>query len=144
MLDAPKEKNLNIDIRFDDTIETAEVIALYVANEWSSAEKPESLMAALRNSHSLVTARIEGKLVGIANAISDGHLVVYYPHMLVHPDNQGQGIGRRIMLAMRERYDALHQQMLTADVDSVGFYEGVGFERAGATVPMRIYKGTEH
>jgi len=135
---------LNIDISFDDSIDTAEVVEIYAANEWSSAETPEALVAALQNSHSLVTARIGRKLVGIANAISDGHLVVYYPHLLVHPDNQGQGIGRKIMLAMQERYDSLHQQMLTADVDSVGFYESMGFERAGKTVPMWIYDGTDH
>jgi hypothetical protein len=48
------------------------------------------------------------------------------------------------MLAMQERYNSLHQQMLTADIDSVGFYESMGFERAGKTVPMWIYDGTDH
>jgi GNAT superfamily N-acetyltransferase len=33
--------------------------------------------------------------VGLGNAISDGALVVYYPHMLVLPEYQGRGIGRR-------------------------------------------------
>ncbi|GMR23326.1 MAG: hypothetical protein BMS9Abin37_1744 [Acidobacteriota bacterium] len=47
------------------------------------------------------------------------------------------------MAAMRVRYDSFHQQMLTADVDSVAFYERAGFERAGKTVPMWIYDGTE-
>lgn len=134
----------DIEISIDDTIEPTEVLALYVANKWSSADHPEKLLAALRNSDSLVTARIDGKLVGLANAISDGHLVVYYPHLLVHPDNHGHGIGARIMVAMRERYGSFHQQMLTADVDSVTFYERVGFERAGKTVPMWIYSGTDH
>lgn len=133
-----------IDISFEDSIETSEVIELYKANEWSSADKPTELINALRNSHSLVTARKNGKLIGLANAISDGHLVVYYPHMLVHPDHQGHGIGRRIMTAMFERYEAFHQQMLTADVDAVGFYENVGFSRAGLTVPMWIYEGVDH
>jgi len=132
-----------IDISFEDTIETPEVIDLYKANDWSSADRPDELINALRNSHSLVTARKNGKLVGIANAISDGYLVVYYPHMLVHPDNHGQGIGRLIMQAMFERYESFHQQMLTAVVDAVGFYEQVGFERAGQTVPMWIYEGND-
>ena len=134
----------DIDISFEDTIEIAEVVELYAANDWSSADKPTELVAALRNSDSLVTARVRGKLVGLANAISDGHLVVYYPHLLVHPDNQGQGVGQRIMSALRKRYDSFHQQMLTADVDSVGFYERAGFKRAGKTIPMWIYDGTDH
>lgn len=138
------KSNLAIAIAVDDTVETTEVVALYTANDWSSAEKPDELLAALRNSHSLVTARIQGKLVGIANAISDGHLVVYFPHLLVHPDYHGQGIGRRIMVAMQDRYGEFHQQMLTADGDSVAFYEAIGFERAGKTVPMWIYGGDDH
>ena len=133
----------NIEISIDDTIEASEVLELYIANKWSSAEHPEKLLAALRNSDSLVTARIDGKLVGLANAISDGHLVVYYPHLLVHPDNHGHGIGARIMAVMSERYGSFHQQMLTAVVDSVAFYERVGFEQAGKTVPMWIYAGTD-
>ncbi len=90
-----------------------------------------------------MTARKNGMLVGIANAISDGYLVVYYPHMLIHPDHHCQGIGRRIMRAMYERYESFHQQMLTAVVDAVGFYEKVSFERAGQTVPMWIYAGND-
>lgn len=133
-----------IEISIEDTMELPEVLRLYAANKWSSADHPEKLLAALHGSDALVTARIGGKLVGLANAISDGHLVVYYPHLLVHPDNHGQGIGARIMAAMRERYGSFHQQMLTADVDSVAFYERVGFERAGKTVPMWIYAGTDH
>jgi len=137
-------KHMSSVISFEDSIEIPEVIEIYKANDWSSADKPTELINALRNSHSLVTAREDGKLVGIANAISDGHLVVYYPHMLVHPDHHGQGIGRRIMEAMFERYGSFHQQMLTADGDAISFYEKVGFERAGKTVPMWIYEGNDH
>lgn len=69
------------------------VLSLYRANEWSSAEKPELLHKALLASHSLVIAWDGDKLVGLGNAISDGHLVVYYPHLLVLPEYQGRGIG---------------------------------------------------
>ena len=133
-----------LEIRFDDQFRDDEVLELYRANEWSSADKPRQLIAALHNSHSLVVARLDGKLVGLGNAISDGHLVVYYPHLLVHPDCQGQGIGRRLVEAMQGRYAGFHQQMLTADGDAVGFYRSVGFERAGKTEPMWIYAGTDH
>lgn len=131
-------------ISIKDSITEDEVIDIYKANEWSSAEKPKELLAALNNSHSLVTARIAGKLVGIGNAISDGHLVVYYPHMLVHPNHHGKGIGRKMMGAMQSIYGNFHQQMLTADGDAIKFYEAVGFERAGQTEPMWVYAGPDH
>jgi ribosomal protein S18 acetylase RimI-like enzyme len=131
-------------ISLDDNIDADEVISLYQANGWSSAEKPVSLLAALRNSHTLVTARIEGRLVGIANAISDGHLVVYFPHMLVHPDVQRQGIGRQMMTMLLEKYGDFHQLMLTADGGAIDFYRSLGFSRAGKTESMWIYGGTDH
>ena len=135
---------MEVIINLNDQIEHAEVLDIYQANAWSSADKPVELLAALRNSHSLVTARVDGRLVGLANAISDGHLVVYYPHMLVHPEFQRRGIGRKIMTAMLNKYSGFHQHMLTTDGNAIRFYESVGFVRAGKTEPMWIYAGDDH
>lgn len=135
---------MSVAVSLNDSLSDEEVLALYKANAWSSAEKPQQLLAALRNSHALVTARIAGRLVGLGNAISDGHLVVYFPHMLVHPEFQRQGVGRAMMGAMMERYEGFHQKMLTADGDAVEFYRSMGFERAGRTEPMWVYAGNEH
>ncbi len=135
---------MQVEISLLDSIDTAEVLRLYRANEWSSAEKPVQLMAALRNSHSLVTARVAGELIGLGNAISDGYLVVYFPHMLVLPKFHGKGVGRKMMQALLEKYSSFHQLMLTADGRAIDFYKALGFERAGETEPMWIYAGTEH
>lgn len=81
---------MNILISDTRKIDKNEVIELYSANGWSSANKPDELFLGLLNSHSLITARHDGRLVGLGNAISDGHLLVYYPHLLVHPDFHGQ------------------------------------------------------
>jgi len=135
---------MNIVIKMNDTIEINEVLTLYRANNWSSADKPDKLLNGLRNSHTLVTVRDNGKLVGLANGISDGYLVVYYPHMLVDPDYQRQGIGRKMMEAMQSIYSSFHQQMLTADGEAIEFYKSLGFERAGKTESMWIYSGDEH
>ena len=135
---------MNATISLTDSIARAEVVELYGANAWSSAKKPEQLLAALRNSHRLVTARMDGRLVGLGNAISDGILVVYFPHLLVHPDFHRQGIGRSMMQALLERYRGFHQLMLTADGGAVDFYRSLGFERAGRTEPMWIYEGDDH
>ena len=126
----------------DFTLE--DVLPIYVSCKWSSSEKPNELLAALRASHSVIHARVDGQMVGIGNAISDGHLVVYYPHLLVHPDFSRQGIGTGIMNRLLERYAGMHQQMLTADGDAISFYERIGFVRAGGTIPMWIYDGDDH
>jgi GNAT superfamily N-acetyltransferase len=120
------------------------IVELYSANKWSSAKKPEQLYNALIHSHSLVSAWIDGVLVGIGNAISDGYLTVYYPHLLVHPQHQGKGIGQQIMSQLQDNYKSFHMQMLTADAEAIHFYKKMGFETAGNTQPMWIYSGNEH
>jgi GNAT superfamily N-acetyltransferase len=133
-------------IQFSETRELAieSVLALYRANDWSSAEKPELLHKALLASHSVVTAWDETKLVGLGNAISDGYLVVYYPHLLVLPEYQGRGIGTELMRRLMARYNGFHQHMLVADGRALEFYRKCGFERAGKTEPMWIYAGSDH
>jgi len=125
-------------------IDLADVLALYRANGWSSADKPQELHRALVNSHTLVTAWDDEQLVGLGNAISDGSLVVYYPHLLVLPDHRGFGIGREIVQRLGKKYAGFHQQILVADFDAVEFYKKCGFVPAGQTEAMWIYDGTEH
>lgn len=126
------------------TVEKSQIIELYQSNKWSSAQKGDLLCNALLNSHTLVSAWDGMQLVGLGNAISDGYLVVYYPHLLVHPEYQGQGIGKMIMEVMFKKYKDFHMQMLISDSDAVRFYEKMGFEKAGNTTPMWIYEGKEH
>ncbi len=135
---------MEIKIEVNGKLTEAELVDLYSSNSWSSAEKPKQLLAAMMNSHSVISARAGEKLVGLGNALSDGHLVVYYPHLLVNPDYQGIGVGSKIMHAMSEIYKGYHQQILVADGKAIDFYKSVGFERAGKSEPMWIYSGTEH
>jgi GNAT superfamily N-acetyltransferase len=133
-----------ITYRETGAVDFEQVLALYRALRWSSAEKPRELERALRNSHSLVTAWDGPRLVGLGNAISDGALVVYYPHMLVLPEYQGRGIGREIVRRLMARYAGFHQHILVADGGAIEFYRKCGFERAGHTEPMWVYAGTAH
>ncbi len=135
---------MEVEIKETREIPEDQLLEIYRLNKWSSAEKPELLYKALINSHTLISAWTNGKIVEIANAISDGYLVVYYPHTLVHPDYQGKGIGRKMMEAMRRKYGHYHQQMLTADGKAIEFYKKCGFEKAGKTESMWIYQGNEH
>lgn len=125
-------------------ISEEQLLGLYRGNGWSAANRPAALRKGLLNSHALVTAWDGHELVGLGNAISDGYLVVYYPHLLVHPTYQGKGIGLMIVDKLQENYKDFHMQMLTADGRAIDFYKKVGFEKAGQTMPMWIYRGNEH
>ncbi len=112
-----------ITYRDDRDLPLEPLVALYRANVWSSAEKGEALREAMRGSHAVVTAWDGDTLLGLGNTLSDGHLVVYYPHLLVHPDYRGQGIGTEILHRLRARYEDLHMHILVADGRAVGFFE---------------------
>jgi GNAT superfamily N-acetyltransferase len=143
----PLEPRLNANaIRYSEIhdVPLESVLGLYRANDWSSAQRPELLHKALLASHSLVSAWDGSKLVGLGNAISDGYLVVYYPHLLVLPDYQGRGIGTELMRRLMARYEGFHQHMLVADGRALDFYRKCGFERAGKTESMWIYAGHDH
>ena len=132
-------------IEFDNQLDIPQesILSLYRAAEWSSANKPDQLHRGLTNSDSIVTAWQADQLVGLANAISDGHLVVYYPHVVVHPDLQGRGIGKEMMRRLMERYKDFHQHSILADKDAVGFFERCGFYRSVCPA-MWIYDGSDH
>ena len=143
----PHEPHVNSNIvRYSDTrdLPLESILALYRANDWSSAQKPELLHKALLASHSLVSAWDGSKLVGLGNALSDGYLIVYYPHLLVLPDYQGRGIGTELMRLLVARYEGFHQHILVADGRALNFYRKCGFERAGKTESMWIYAGHDH
>lgn len=134
----------DIDITESKDFSTYEVLSIYEANKWSSAKKPDQLTLALKNSDTLIQARQNGKLIGLANAITDGYLVVYYPHLLIHPSVQGMGVGKLIMDKMKEKYGHLHQQILVSDGQTIEFYKKCGFDIAGDTQSMWIYTADDH
>ena len=131
----------SIEYRRTRDIPCASILELYRANAWSAAEKPEALVRAITNSEFVVSAWDAEQLVGLGNALSDGHLVVYYPHLLVSPSHQGRGIGRQLVRMFQERYAGFHQQVLVAEAEAIPFYESCGFAQAGRTRSMWIYHG---
>jgi GNAT superfamily N-acetyltransferase len=123
---------MKVDILINEKPCEEEVLKIYKANGWSSAEKPQSLLAGLHSSHTLLTARSNNLLIGLANAISDGHLVVYFPHLLVHPDFQRRGIGRKLMTTMLQKYADFHQIMLTRTATPFASTRGLGLSKRAA------------
>jgi GNAT superfamily N-acetyltransferase len=47
----------------------------------------------------------DGKTVGMATAHGDGVLYFYIQDVIIHPDHQGQGLGRRLMDAVMRHID---------------------------------------
>lgn len=97
---------------------------LYDTSEWDWVE--------LCRAHSLgwVTARIDGRLVGFVNVISDGFVHAWIQDEMVAPDARRQGIGVRLVHEARDAAKEAGCEWLHVDFDDElrpFYYNAVGF-----------------
>lgn len=135
-------------ITVDRDVEIDELLALYTSVGWSAyTDDPTRLATAVANSTIVVTARDEHEhLVGLVRGLSDDATIFYLQDLLVRPERQGQGVGRRLLEACVERYGHVRQRVLLADDDVAvqAFYERQGFRRvADLDPPLQAYLGVE-
>ena len=112
-----------------ETPSPAESLALYRSVGWTAyTADPERLVRALRASHTVLTARQDGRLVGLTRTVSDGQTVCYVQDLLVDPAVQRQGVGRSLMEALLDRYRDCRAFVLTTDDDGTAapLYRAVG------------------
>lgn len=111
---------------------------LFFSVGWDSGNYPDKLQLAIRNSHKVISAWDKDRLVGLMNAISDGAMTAYFQYLLVHPDYQGQGIGKELVERMLAEYKDYARKVLIAYEKETEFYKGCGFEVGEGRRPMLI------
>ena len=116
-------------IREDKGISTAQLVDLYRSVGWSAyARDPIGLKTALQNSTYIASAWVGDDLVGLARCIGDDVHIAYLQDILVHPDHQGQAIGKQLMAAVFKRFSHIRQLVLLTDNQDKlkSFYGGLG------------------
>ena len=88
-------------------------------------EDSARLETMLRNSNLIVTARIDGVLVGIARSVTDFAFCCYLSDLAVSKVAQGHGIGARLVEETRKRVGPTVSVILSSVPESVGFYERI-------------------
>ncbi|GAA1485198.1 GNAT family N-acetyltransferase [Brachybacterium fresconis] len=110
--------------------ELGEVLDLYDAVGWSAyTDDPATLERAFAGSSHVVTARRDGELLGLARVLSDGATLAYLQDVLVRPEVQQTGLGRRLVAEAFAPYGTVRQQVLLTDAEpgQWAFYEALGF-----------------
>ncbi|MGE5579661.1 MAG: GNAT family N-acetyltransferase [Bacillota bacterium] len=106
---------------------------------WVNPLDPETLWKALKGSYRYVIAGDDdGKVIGFANAISDGVFAAYIPMIEVLPEHQGKGVGTALMRTLLEELRDIWVVDLMCDDDVKGFYERLGMYRLSG---MRVRRG---
>ncbi len=89
-----------------------------------------------------VTARDgAGRLVGMCRAYWDGGFTATIVSVIVHPDLQGNGIGRQMVALLMEQIQELgvHRVTLQAAAGKERFYEQFGFRERQNVTPMVMH-----
>ncbi|WP_431478150.1 GNAT family N-acetyltransferase [Massilia eburnea] len=84
------------------------------------------LGAMLANANLILTARMNGKLVGIARAMTDFSFACYLSDLAVSDEVQGQGIGMRLIEEMRAHLGPTVSLILSSVPEAVPFYQRIG------------------
>lgn len=110
-----------------------QLVDLYNSVGWlayTTDEQRPKLQEAIRNSTYVVTIWSGEKLVGLARCISDDVSICYLQDILIHPNHQRHGIGRRLLSNCLERFTHVRMQVLLTDDEErqKKFYESLGYK----------------
>ena len=94
-----------IDYEVTNYITPEEYMEMRRLVEWS-AFPLEQAAEGLKNTFILICFRVDGKPVALGRAVSDRGYVVYIADVIVIPEYQGNGLGRKIMESLMEQIKA--------------------------------------
>jgi ribosomal protein S18 acetylase RimI-like enzyme len=120
-----------MNLRWDDSLEAVnweELSNLYKIAPLGN-KKPSDLATVFSNSMFRCFVYDEGKLIAAGRALADGIDCSYLADIAVHPDYQGRGIGREIVLRLRDLSKHHRKIILYAAPGKDGFYLKLGFKR---------------
>ncbi len=105
-------------------------------------KSPEDLATVFANSRFKFFAYSSGKLVAAGRALADGLDCSYICDVVVHPDCQGQKIGKQIMGKLVNLSRGHKKIILYANPGKEDFYSKLGFRKMNTA--MAIFMDQEH
>ena len=119
-------------IRFTEQITTEEYMELRRKVGWIEFPAEEAA-ACVQNAYYVLCVRDDDKAIGVVRLLWDGGYVAFLPDLIVVPEYQGQGLGRKLVEAVirqiREEMKPGYKVKLTLN-SAKGkelFYEKIGF-----------------
>ena len=91
-------------------------------------DDPESIKGMIKHAGLLVTARIDGRLVGISRAITDFHFCTYLSDLAVDEAYQRRGIGRELIRRTHEAAGLNTTLVLLAAPKAREYYPHIGMD----------------
>ena len=131
-----------MDIKYTDKQDFTknELEELFLSVDWSSGHYPEKLCIAMKNFNTVFSAYDGDKLVGMICAMDDGIMNAYVHYLLVRPDYQLKGIGKKLVEKIKDHYKDYMRIVVVSYDAELKFYEYCGFEKSEDSSVMFITK----
>lgn len=116
--------------RLDPHIDLQQLRQLFhLTAHWAPDRTIDDLRIALANSNPVVSATVGDRLVGFSRATSDGVYRATIWDVVVHPDFQGGGIGRKLVqTVLSHPYVNRAERVYLMTSHKQQFYEHIGFQ----------------
>ena len=108
----------------------ADLLALYNSVGWTNyPNNPAMLEEAVKASLWQLGVYDEKELVAYIRLVGDGHSVLLVQDLLVRPDNQRQGIGKKLLEEALATFPNVYQRLLVTERSekNLSFYQSLGF-----------------
>jgi len=102
---------------------------------------PQDLATVFPNSMFKCFVYAGDRLVGVGRAVADGLDCAYIADVAVHPDHQGNGLGKAIIRELVALSQGHKKIILYANPGTEGFYANLGFHRMNTA--MAIWRDQE-
>lgn len=116
----------------EPNLPTDEFIDLLVRStlaERRPVNEPETIAGMLRNADVILTARSDGKLVGVSRAITDFAYCTYLSDLAVDKDYQRAGIGKQLVHRTHESAGLKTRLILLAAPAAASYYPHIGMQK---------------
>jgi N-acetylglutamate synthase-like GNAT family acetyltransferase len=126
-------------------VDFEQLLRLYAqAAFWARDRRREDLELAIAHSNPVITAWDGDLMMGFARATSDGVYRATIWDVVVHPDYQGAGIGRKLVeTILSHPHVARVERVYLMTTNQQRFYERIGFEQNATTTMVLHYKSLE-
>ncbi len=126
---------------FQREFQPEELRELFQSVGWLSAGYADRMIKAFQNAGTIVSAWNNKQLVGLIEVLDDGELTAYIHYLLVRPEYQKRGIGKKLLEMVKEQYrNYLYLIVICEKKKNVGFYENSDFEKMETAIPLQILK----
>lgn len=137
-----RRKNMKSDFiySYEKDIDKQQLVDLFKSVGWKTAEYPNKLYEAIKNSQYVITIWKKEELIGLLSAITDGYINVFITYLLVKPKYQKQGLGKRMMENFLKKFDGFGRRILTTEIDKQKYYEKFEFSIEGIAMFNKDWK----